>query len=112
MGRLALAHVVALEPDAELLARGHDAFLSLIPLFTEISAFSMSEEEFNRLFVTLSWTVPMFTLNSLSGAIGGATAPEQELWNQMKIAGIISPLIYSAIFVTLGTIFFKIRDVK
>ena len=87
-------------------------FLSLIPLFTEISAFSMSEEEFNRLFVTLSWTVPMFTLNSLSGAIGGATAPEQELWNQMKIAGIISPLIYSAIFVTLGTIFFKIRDVK
>ena len=83
-------------------------FLSLVPLFV-----LFTPEFTDSQLITMCWTVPLFTVNKIVGTLGIPSIPaDKDIWNQVIIAGIVSPIIYSVIFTVLGTIFFKIRDVK
>ena len=84
-------------------------FLNIIPVFVQLSTELGAGNE-NTLLIW-SWALPTFVLSLSSGSLGGLLSTTN-FSDGIKIAGIISPLIYSTIFAVLGTIFFKIRDVK
>ena len=82
-------------------------FMNIVPLFIQLIAPDS--------VIGWAWAVPVFSIGLISGTGGellGLFTGMDEVMNNVKIAGIVSPLIYSAALVVLGIILFKKRDVK